>query len=151
MVKTLAFTGIIFLVIAGVVAFASNRHRPLESHADWVKKKIASELNLNDSQKTHLESIANELIEKGNTMRSEHESVRKTIFEEVGKEKIDSRIFNEMISSKTDQAKELAFLFVKHFDAFHQTLSSGQRIQLVALMEKHHERKARFHDRPWKK
>jgi len=151
MVKTLAFTGIIFLAIAGVVAFASNRHRPLEKHADWVKKKIASELNLNESQKTHLESIANELVEKGKAMRSEHESTRKTVFEEVGKEKIDSRIFNEMISKKTDQAKELALLFVKHFDTFHKTLSSEQRTQLVAFMEKHHERKARFCDRSWKK
>lgn len=151
MVKTLTFTGIILLVVAGVVAFASNRHRPLEAHADWIKKEIASELKLSPSQKTELDGIVQELVEKGKAMRLEHDSARKTVFEEVGKERIDSRIFHVMISNKTDQFKELASLFVNRFDAFHQTLSPEQRTQLVALMEKHHERKSRFCRQGWQK
>ena len=145
MVKGLIITGIIFIFAAGVLAFAGPYRFFPEERIKKLKKEIASELNLNTEQTSHLDRIAMEVLEKGKQLRSEHETGRQAFMGELKKEKVDTMALTKMVSAKTAQINDMASFFISRLAEFHETLSKDQREKLIAFMEKHHqEHRSRF-------
>ena len=52
------------LALIAVFAFSNCRHRSLEQRAEWIVKKISSDLSLDDKQKSELNRIKKEILDK---------------------------------------------------------------------------------------
>ena len=82
-------------------------------------------------------------------MRPLHAEVKKEMIDELRNQEIDREKLDLMYSNAKLRFDEMYDLLVSRFLEFHKTLTSEQKEKLVAEMEKHHERRRRFHPR-WK-
>ncbi|MCP5500352.1 MAG: Spy/CpxP family protein refolding chaperone [Leptospiraceae bacterium] len=133
-----------FLLAIGLVLSLSHcRHRKHdpEKFANHIVKKISGELDLNDAQKKHLESIKTEFLQKRKDKKAEKEEVHKLVMAELKKDSIDKAKVNE-IFAKTDKGRnEMREYFTDKLIEFHKTLSPEQKKKLVELAEKMYARR----------
>ncbi len=133
-------TGLVVIAAAGLFLLGC-KGMSHEQRADHIVKEVSSKLNLNDSQKTQLSSIKNELMRKGLEMRAEHERVHKDISAQIMSDRIDVDEVKTLIKKKHARFEDLIDTAVDRLAEFHATLTPEQKEQLVAWMETHRQRK----------
>ena len=52
------------LSLIALLAIINCRHHSMEQRAEWIVKKVSSELDLDDKQKTELQRIKKEILDK---------------------------------------------------------------------------------------
>ena len=118
-------------------------HKSPEKRAEWVVKKISSELDLNDSQKKELERMKGEYLAKRKELKMEISETDITDFQAiVKKDKLDDAKFDKMIDEKFSKRNEMRKFLQKKFSEFHAILDAKQKEKLSEklgkMMRKHH-------------
>jgi Spy/CpxP family protein refolding chaperone len=131
------------VVAAGTVFLAGCRHGHCgwggtpEQKAEKVAKRIASELDLNESQRAKLDVIKDDLLARKDDFRSLREGFHGLLVGQMRSNAVDQSAMNGDIEQREAKAKELRAFLVQKFAEFHAVLEPAQRERLAARMEKH--------------
>jgi Spy/CpxP family protein refolding chaperone len=126
------------LFLIGGVAACKHGHRPGgfdEFDLAAVTNRIASRLDLTESQKTDLEQIAGEIAEKAKAMHADHASRRQEIADLIRQDTVGRDVVDELIDDKLARVREMADFAAERLIAFHGTLTPDQREKIAAHIE----------------
>ena len=142
--KGLYLTLIAFLLIS-IAGFAGcRRHSPYQK-AEFMVDYVSETLDLNESQKAHLDQIKDELLEKGIQMRADKGAMHAELAAQLRSEEIDQDRLKAMVTDHKNKMEELIDLGIVRLAEFHKTLTPEQREKLVAKLESF----KKWHGRGW--
>jgi Spy/CpxP family protein refolding chaperone len=133
---------IIFIIIGailltgGLAACKRGYHHGFdEFDLAAITGRIASRLDLTESQKTELDRLAGEIADKAKSMRAEREQRLQELADVVRQDTIDREIVAARIDEKFESLREMADFVADRVIAFHATLTPEQREQIAAHIE----------------
>jgi Spy/CpxP family protein refolding chaperone len=135
------------LLLFGGLAACRHHHRPGgfdEFDLEAAVKRIASRLDLSDSQQEQLQTIATELAAKAGEMHADRETRHQELAELVRRDTIDRETAERMIVEKFEKMKELADLAADRLLDFHASLTPEQREKVAERIEEHASRRRCF-------
>ena len=142
--KGLYFSLIAFLLIS-IAGFAGCRRHSPDQKAEFMVDYVSETLDLNESQKAHLDQIKEELLEKGVQMRADKATMHAELITQLRSEEIDQDRLKSMVTAHRVKMEELIDLAIVKLAEFHKTLSPEQREKLVAKLESF----KKWHGRGW--
>lgn len=124
-------------LMGGVAACRHGHHRGGFDEFDMAAAtdRIASRLDLTESQKADLERIAGEFAEKARAMHAEHENRHRELADLIRQDVIDSDVVDMMITEKMATVREMADFAAQRLITFHATLTPEQRERIAARIE----------------
>jgi uncharacterized membrane protein len=127
------------LLIGGITACKHGCHPGGLDEFDLaaVTNRIASRLDLTESQKMELEQISKEIAEKAKAMHADRTVHRQQLADLVREDAIDKAVIDEMIDQKMVAMRAAADFVLERLIAFHATLTSEQREKIAARIEEH--------------
>ncbi len=135
---------LVLLVIVKLFSGCSHRshfckaHSSHEKKANWMMKKIAKELKLNEQQKVELERIKDEIMAKKAEFKVNHQEIKNAVLSQVKSDSIDQAALNGLFGDKELEFKEMRAFLVDKFAEFHSILTPEQRLKLAEKMERFH-------------
>lgn len=131
----------IILLIGGITACKHGCHPGGLDEFDLaaVTNRIASRLDLTESQKMELEQISKEIAEKAKAMHADRKIHRQQLADLVRQDAIDNAVIDEMIDQKVVDLRAAADFVLERLIAFHATLTPEQREKIAARIEEHAE------------
>lgn len=125
------------ILIGGVAACKHGRHCGGFDEFDLsaATDRIASRLDLTESQKVDLERIAAEIAEKANAMHADHESQHREIADLVRQESIDRADVDRLVDEKMEKMMAMVDFAAERLIAFHGTLTPEQREKIATRIE----------------
>ena len=126
------------LLIAGVGACRHGHPRGGfdEFDLEAASNRIASRLDLSESQKTELKEIITDIATRAKKgPRTDRETHHRELANLVRQDTIAPETIDTMVIEKFDQMKDLADLAVARLIAFHATLSPEQREKIAEHIE----------------
>jgi protein CpxP len=117
-------------------------HGDPEKRAQWIAKKIASELDLDNTQKVTMNRIKDEILAKHREFKSEtkqNEHLQRFLTE-VTKDTLDRDILIELSDEKIKQFYEIRSFLVDKIVEFHAILTPEQKEKLVKKISEFHEK-----------
>jgi hypothetical protein len=141
MKRFLRATLLVSLAASGI-AFASGRfHGKFEERADRIAEKVSKTLELNDSQKTALQTLKGEILASHKEIKEARLHSKTQIFQELKAEKFDEEKVTASIRGVIQKIDNAIPRAVSAFAKFHATLTSSQRAEIVEKFERfpHHE------------
>ncbi|MBP7280887.1 MAG: Spy/CpxP family protein refolding chaperone [Leptospiraceae bacterium] len=127
------------LALIAVFAFSNCRHRSLEQRAEWIVKKISSDLSLDDKQKSELNRIKKEILDKKKEL--DVKLIPEEIIDQIRLTQIDEAKVNKAFETSGTKRDQMRIFMVKKFTEFHAVLTPEQRNKLAdritGLLKKH--------------
>ena len=142
--KGLYLTLIAFLLITIAGFTGCRRHSP-DQKAEFMVDYVSETLDLNESQKAHLDQIKEELLEKGVQMRADKATMHAELITQLRSQEIDQDRLKSMVTAHRVKMEELIDLAIVKLAEFHKTLSAEQREKLVAKLQSF----KKWHGRGW--
>ncbi len=119
---------------------ASVFHRASpEKRAEWVVKRLSSELDLNENQKKEVNRIKDEILAKRKDFKVDHQQMYETVLSQVKGESVDEARLNQLFQDKETQFKEMRGFMISKFAEFHKVLTPVQREKLASKMNEFHD------------
>ncbi len=133
-------------LIGGVTACRRGHHPGGFDEFDLAAatNRIASRLDLTESQKADLEQIAGEIAEKAKAMHAEHAGRRQEAADLIRQDAIDREAVDGLITEKLAKMQEMADFVAERLIAFHGTLTPEQREKIAERIEAHSSGGCRF-------
>jgi len=135
---------LVFLVIAKLFFGCNHRSHfckipnSHEKKVNWMIKKIAKELKLNEQQKVELDRIKDEIMAKKAEFKIEHQEIKNAVLSQVKRDTVDQAALNSLFGDKELEFKEMRAFLIDKFAEFHNILTPEQRLKLAKRMEKFH-------------
>ncbi len=127
---------VLALAVASALVFTGCYRTP-EQRAEHIVKRIASELDLTDAQKAHLDRIKDEFLAR----RPETAKLREETVKEANalmrSPEIDKAKLNDLTVKNQAQAGDMIGFISAKFAEIHDMLTPEQREKLVSHIEKH--------------
>jgi len=139
--------GLLLIAIVIGAFFMSGCHRRActfhraspEKGAEWVVKRLSSELDLNEKQKKEVNRIKDEILAKRKGFQDDHHQMFETILNQVKSESVDEARLNQLFQDKEAQFKEIRNFMISKFTEFHKILTPAQREKLASKMNEFHD------------
>lgn len=132
----LAVMGFVSLGMASAAFSGCRHHRSPEKRAEWVVKKISSELDLTDVQVAKLNSIKDEFLAE----RKAHEGKRKVAVDEflkqVRSDKMDTAKLQSIVDDRKLHMDQMGPKLVARIAEFHAMLTPEQRNKAADKLQK---------------
>jgi Spy/CpxP family protein refolding chaperone len=128
-----ALAGAAFL-FAGCQRRCGWRHDP-QHRADWIAKKVASELGLDAAQKAKLDTIKAALLARQADFKAVHAGFKDLLIGQIRAGSVDTAKLNQGLDERAAKMKELRGFLVAEFAEFHAMLTPAQREKLAAKLE----------------
>jgi len=129
----------------GFAACRHGYHRGFdEFDLEAATNRIAARLDLDDTQKAELKSIAVEITAKVKDMRADRESRHRELADLVREETISRETVDRMITDRMEKMEELAAFATDRLLVFHATLTPEQREKIAVHIEEHATGKGRY-------
>lgn len=135
----LSITLFSFFLIVGFGACRHGHHRGGFDQFDVeaVTKRMASRLDLSESQEAELNEIITDMALRAKELRADRETRHRELANLVRQDTISPETIDTMINEKFDQVKDLANLTASRLIAFHAGLSPEQREKIAEHIEAH--------------
>ena len=126
-----------FILIGGVAACKHGHHGGGFDEFDLAAAtdRIASRLDLTESQKADLEQMAGEIAEKAKDMHADHENRHQELADLVRQDAIDRDVVDQRITEKMESIRQMADFAADRLIAFHQSLTPEQREKIAVHIE----------------
>jgi len=129
---------VILIVIAALAALVlTGCFRTPEQRAEYMVKRMASELALNDTQKAQLEKIKDEFLARRPEMAKMREETVKEANELMRSAEIDKARLNVLVEKSQTGAIDMIRFVTAKFTEIHDMLTPEQREKLVKHIEEH--------------
>lgn len=135
MAKNVSKLFVVLLLIVGVAAFSGCRRHSHAHKAEFMVDYISESLDLDESQKEHLNQIKDEVMGKAKQMHADKEVMREELITQLKSEAIDTEAVKEMVAKHRARMDEIIDLLVDRLAEFHKTLTPEQKDKLVAKIE----------------
>ena len=138
------FAPALLVVAAGTFLMAGCRHphcgfgKTPEEKADKVAGRLAKELDLDESQKSRLDAIKNDILSRKDDFKALKDGFHAEALAQIRAGSVDVDRLNADLSGREAKAQELRAFLVGKFAEFHAVLEPAQREKLAARLEKHH-------------
>jgi protein CpxP len=135
-----------FFVIGGLAA-CKHRHGSCgfdEFDLEAAINRIASRLDLTETQKADLDQKAREVAEKAKFLQADRETRHQELANLIRQESIDQEEVDARINARMEKMKEMADFVSVRLVAFHSTLTPEQREKIAARVEEHASEGCRF-------
>ncbi len=141
---TIGLVGI--LLMGGIVACKHGCHPGGfdEFDLDAITGRIESRLDLTEDQKTKLDTVAAEIMEKAKEMHADRDARLKELADVVRQDSIDTAVVDGMIDQKMVQMREMVDFVVERLVALHGELTPEQRERIATHIEAHANEGCRF-------
>ena len=106
--------------------------------AEWITKKIASELDLNEAQKAKLELVKQEFLAQREKGKQEREEAFQTVLAQIRSKQLDTEKLQALIEQRHKRMGEAAPSVLKKIADFHASLSDEQKEKAAQKFEKFH-------------
>ncbi len=106
-----------------------------ETRAAWVVKRLASELNLDQSQLAKLNAIKDDVLKHRAASASGREALHNAILSQVDAKQVDRAELNRVFDSHVGEMKESRVFLIDKFAEFHAVLNDEQKKILRKKME----------------
>ncbi len=140
MLKTSKYSKAILVSLVAVVGFvfASNcrGHYNFEKRMDWVASKLTSKLDLDDAQKTKLESLKTEIVAKHKELKPKRDAWMSEVISQIRKDTVDIKSLDKTSTEQDLRYIEMRKFFQAKMIEFHAVLKPEQRETLAELVEK---------------
>lgn len=126
------------LFLIGGVAACKHRHHPGgfdEFDLAAITDRIASRLDLTESQKADLKQIAREIAEKAKAMHANPETRYQELADLIRQDAIASDVVDEIIAEKMKSMQQMADFAAERLIAFHGSLTPEQREMIAVRIE----------------
>ncbi len=126
-----------FILVGGVAACKHGHHPGGFDEFDLAAatQRIASRLDLTESQKADLDQMASEFAERVKAMHAERENRHQELADLVRQESIDRELVDQRIAEKIEKVSEMADFAADRLIAFHSTLTPEQREKIATHIE----------------
>lgn len=125
-----------FILIGGVAACKHGHHRGFdEFDLAAATNRIASRLDLTESQKADLEQMAGEIAEKAKAIHADHENRHQELADLIRQDAIDRDVVDQRITEKMESIQEMADFAADRLIAFHRSLTPEQREKIAVHIE----------------
>lgn len=129
---------IIIVAMAAIAALIlGGCYRTPERRAEHMVKYLATELKLDDSQKTQFEKIKDEFLTKRPDMIKMREETVREANDMMRSAEIDKTRLNALVDKNQTQANDMMRFVASKFTEIHDMLTPEQREKLVVMIEKH--------------
>ncbi len=118
-----------------------------EFDLEAVTNRIASKLDLTDSQKADLEEMAAEFAVKAKEMHSDRETRHGEMAALIRQESIKPEAVDQIIAEKFDRMQETVNFAASRLIDFHATLTPEQREKIAQRIEEHSSKRCRIFQR----
>jgi len=135
MVKKGLYVSLMAFLLVAVAGFAGCRRHSPHQKAEFMVDYVSETLDLNESQRAHLDQIKDELVEKGLQMRSDKAAMHSELVAQLRSEAIDQERLKAMVTDHRVKMEQLIDLGILRLAEFHKTLTPQQREKLVAKLE----------------
>lgn len=137
------FTLGLLAAVAGLIGLAGCGHRYRHKHdaaerAEWMTKKIASKLDLNDAQKAKLEAVKQEILAQREKVKQERDEEFRTVLAQIRSERLDTEKLKALIERHHKRMEELAPSVLQKIADFHASLTDEQKEKAAQELEKMH-------------
>ena len=135
--------GLIAAAIGALGVAGCGRHGCRHGHdpaqrAEWIAKKIAKELDLNDAQKAKLELVKQEFLAQHEKRKPEREEAFQTVLAQVRSKQLDTAKIQALIERRHKHMEEAAPSVLKKIADFHASLTDEQKEKAARKLEKLH-------------
>jgi Spy/CpxP family protein refolding chaperone len=127
---------IVLAALAALVLTACYPRSP-EQRAEYVVKRMATELGLSDVQKAQLEKIKDEFLARRAEMPKLRAETVKEANELMRSVEIDKARLNALVTKTQAQANDMISFVTAKFTEIHDMLTPEQREKLVKHIEEH--------------
>jgi len=135
MVKKGLYLSLIAFLLLSVAGFAGCRRHSPDQKAEFMVDYVSETLDLNESQKAHLDQIKEELLEKGSRMHTDKAAMHSELISQLRSEEIDQERLRAMVTEHRVKMEEMIDLAIVKLAEFHKTLTPEQREKLVSKLE----------------
>lgn len=115
----------------------SHGHDPAE-RAEWMTKKIASELDLSDAQKAKLDIVKQEILAAREKGKQEREEAFSTILAQIRSKQLDTGKLQALMDRHHKHMGEISPSVLSKIADFHASLTDEQREKAAQKLEKLH-------------
>ncbi len=137
----------LLVIVTGVMACRHHSGRGFDKFAlEAMNKRIASKLDLDESQQASLEAITAEFKAKMTEIHAGSKERRIQVANLIRQDVIDRVAVDQMIAERRDKILELADLAVDRLIAFHAVLTPEQREKIADHIKSRADKKCRFRD-----
>jgi Spy/CpxP family protein refolding chaperone len=112
-------------------------HDPAQ-RAEWVAKKIASELDLNDAQKAKLDIVKQEILAHLEKGKHEREEASRTISAQIRSKQLDTEKLQALMERRHKHMEEISPSVLAKIADFHASLTDEQKEKAAQKFEKFH-------------
>ena len=133
-------------LVSGFAACRHGHHRGGfdEFDIEAATNRIASRLDLSESQKADLQTITTEIAAKAKEMHADRQTRHQELADLVRQETISRVEIDQKIDDKLTKMKELADFAADRLVAFHATLTPEQREKVAGHIEDHSSNRCGF-------
>ena len=145
--KWIIIIGIIGILLIGGIGACRHSCHPGgfdEFDLQAITNRVASRLDLTDSQAAEFEKMAGEVMEKAKTMHAQRDAFRQELAALVRQDDIDKAVVDEMVEQKMVKMREMADFVTDRLVTFHGTLTPEQRENIATRIEEHDSGRCRF-------
>jgi protein CpxP len=129
---------VIMIVVAALAALVlTGCYRTPEQRAEYMVKRMASELALNDAQKAQLEKIKDEFLARRPEMARMREETVKEANALMRSGEIDKARLNALVEKSQTGAIDMIRFVTAKFTEIHDMLTPEQREKLTKHIEEH--------------
>ena len=136
-ILTISLFSLFFIFGVGGCRHGHHRGGFDEYDLEAATNRIASRLELTESQKAELKDIFSEIAAKAKEMKADRETRHEEFANLIRQEAISKETVDLMISEKLDKMKDLADLASSRLITFHASLSPEQRELVANHIEDH--------------
>jgi len=135
-------------LFAGIKSFSHHRgghfnEARMEKRADYMIKRVSSQLDLNADQIAKLEVIKQELLTNGIPLAKSRGDIADVLLNEAVGTDFDATAVNAVFEQKENDFEQLRSNLVEQVAAFHASLSDEQREKLNKKLAKIKEKRSR--------
>jgi Spy/CpxP family protein refolding chaperone len=139
-IKTvLAFTSVV-LVLAALSLTSCARHWSPEERADWVTKRIAKHLDLDQQQTAKLEAVKQEMLAARAKLSKEHQALLDDAVAQIQAERLDQAKVLQLLERRQELHRQVAPQVVAKIAEFHASLTPEQKAKAVEHLRRFGER-----------
>ena len=144
--NVLIITLLSMFMVTGVVACKYGHHSRGfdEFDLEAAVNRIASRLDLDESQKADLKKITTEIAAKAKEMHGDQEAHHKELADLVRQETISRDTVDQMVADKMEKMQLMADFAADRLIAFHATLTPEQREKIAKHIEERSADRCRF-------
>lgn len=146
--KIILTTAILATTAAGVVAVAGSdrgfyRHYG-QGFATHISERVSSELELNESQQSNLQSLIDTVMEKRGNFKENRSERKAELLAMLDSETLDQGKINALLTQKTQAVESAAPEMISAIAQFTDSLSAEQRAELKEKLG------SRMNFKPWR-